>query len=338
MKIGVFGLGFMGSTHLKAYKRIPRVELAAVVSDIPQALTGDLSQVQGNLGGPGEKMDFSAVAKYSDPYEALANPDLDAVDLCLPTHLHADVAIAALRAGKHVLVEKPMALTGEDCDAMIRAAQESGRILMAAQVVRFLPTYSVTARMLKAGELGPVRAAIFRRRCSAPAWSLWLDKKERSGGGIFDLLIHDLDFCMHLFGHPEAVSAAGYEDLSRGIDWVTAELFYPALGGVVVSGGWHHPGAFPFSMEYTILADGGTVEFDSAGIPPTLYRADGRAEPLAIPDTDGYQSELEYFVECCVRGVQPEFCPPRESAAAVRLARLIDAARNRKGEKIACSL
>jgi predicted dehydrogenase len=338
MKIGVFGLGFMGSTHLKAYKRIPQVELAAVVSDIPQALTGDLSQIQGNFGGTGGTMDFSAVAKYSDPYEALDNPSLEAVDLCLPTNLHADVAVAALRAGKHVLVEKPMALTGEDCDRMIRAAEESGRILMSAQVVRFLPSYSVTARMIKAGELGSVRAAILRRRCSAPAWSLWLDKKERSGGGVFDLLIHDLDFCIHLFGYPEAVSATGYENLSRGIDWVTAELFYPEIGGVVVSGGWHHPKAFPFSMEYTIVADGGTLEFDSAGIPPILYRADGSSMPLAIPDTDGYQSEIEYFVDCCARGVQPEFCPPRESAAAVRLARLIDTARSRKGEKIACSL
>jgi predicted dehydrogenase len=338
MKIGVFGLGFMGSTHLKAYERIPQAEVAAVVSHTPSALTGDLRHIQGNIGGGGEQMDFSAFAKYTEPYEALKDPSFEAVDLCLPTNLHADLAIAALRAGKHVLVEKPMALTGEDCDAMIRAAEENGRILMVAQVLRFLPAYSVTARMLKAGELGPVRATIFRRRCAAPAWSRWLDKKERSGGGIFDLLIHDLDFCLHLFGCPEAVSASGYEDLSRGIDWVTAELLYPAIGGVVVSGGWHHPKAFPFSMEYTIVADGGTVEFDSAGVPPTLYRADGSSMPLAIPDTDGYQSEIEYFVDCCTKSVRPELCPPQESAAAVRLGRLIDTARSRKGEKIACSL
>jgi predicted dehydrogenase len=338
MKIGVFGLGFMGTTHLKAYKTIPEAELAAVVSDIPQALTGDLSHVQGNIGGPGEKMDFSAVAKYSDPFEALKNPDIEAVDICLPTHLHAPVAIAALRAGKHVLVEKPMALTGEDCDAVIRAAEESGRILMSAQVVRFIPSYAVTARMIKAGDLGPVRSAIFRRRCAAPPWSEWLDKKKLSGGGVFDLLIHDVDFCIHVFGLPQAVSAVGYEDLPRGIDWVTAELFYPAIGGVVISGGWHHPKAFPFSMEYTIIGDRGTVEFNSAGCPPALYREDGEKQALVLPDTDGYQAELRYFVECCVNGRQPDFCPPRESAAAVRIAHLIDEARNRKGEKIACSI
>lgn len=336
MKIGVFGLGFMGSTHLQAWRKTPRAELAAVVCDIPKRLEGDLSDVQGNIGGPGERMDFSRLARYSDPYIALRNPEIEAVDICLPTDLHAPVALAALKAGKHVLVEKPMALCGEEADAMIAAAKASGRVLMAAQVVRFIPSYSVTAAMIKAGELGPIRSAILRRRCAAPAWSQWLGKKEVSGGGVFDLLIHDIDWCLHVFGEPEAVSAVGYEDMARGIDWVTAELFYPEIGGVVISGGWHHPKAFPFSMEYTVVGDCGTVEFSSAGVPPTLYRADGESRVLALPDVDGYQAEIEYFLNCCIEGTQPEFCRPEESAAAVKLARTIAEARERKGEKIAC--
>jgi predicted dehydrogenase len=130
----------------------------------------------------------------------------------------------------------------------------------------------------------------------------------------------------------------GYEDLSRGIDWVTAQMFYPAIGGVVISGGWHHPKAFPFSMEYTVVGDCGTIEFDSAGVPPTLYRADGEKQQLTLPDADGYQAELEYFVACCVSGRQPEFCPPRESAAAVKLAMLMDESRRRKGDRVQCGL
>ncbi len=334
MKIGVFGLGFMGSTHLKAYKTIPGVELAAVASDIPKRLTGDLSDIQGNIGGPGEHWDFSNVAKYSDPYQGLSNPDIDAVDLCLPTNLHAPVAIAALKAGKHVLVEKPMALQAQQVDAMLAAARESGCILMAAQVVRFIPEYSVVREMVKTGKLGQIRSAMFRRRCAAPAWSQWLGDKTVSGGGVFDLLIHDLDFCIHSFGMPEAVSAVGHEDLPRGIDWITATLYYPEIGGVVVSGGWHHPKSFPFSMEYTVVGDNGTVEFSSAVAPPTLYRCDGEKEQLTLPDRDGYHAELEYFVECVNKGVKPAFCPPEESAASVKLGLLLLEARERKGEKI----
>ncbi len=328
----------MGSTHLGAYKKIPGVEIAAVASDIPERLTGDLSGVQGNIGGPGERWDFSRVAKYSEPFEAVRNPDLDAVDICLPTNLHEAVAIAALKAGKHVLVEKPMALTAAGTDAILRAARESGRVLMAAQVLRFIPQYSVVREGLCAGRFGPVRAAIFRRRCAAPFWSTWLGDKSASGGGIVDLLIHDLDFCLHAFGYPEAVSASGYEDLARGIDWVSANLYYPAIGGVVVTGGWHHPKAFPFSMEYTIVCERGTVEFDSAGVEPTLYREDGEAEKLALPARDGYQAEIEYFVECCRNNRQPQLCPAEESAAAVKLALLVAEARKRPGEKIAFKL
>jgi predicted dehydrogenase len=338
MKIGVFGLGFMGSTHLQAWRKLPQAQLAAVVCDIPKRLEGDLSDVQGNIGGPGEHMDFSRLARYSDPYSALQNPEIEAVDLCLPTDLHAPVAIAALKAGKHVLVEKPMALSGAEADAMITAARQAGRVLMAGQVVRFIPSYRVTAAMIRANELGPIRSAIFRRRCAAPAWSQWLTNKESSGGGVFDLLIHDVDFCLHVFGNPEAVSAVGYEDLPRGIDWVTAELFYPNIGAVVISGGWHHPKAFPFSSEYTVVGDCGTVEFSSAGVPPTLYRADGECELLKLPEADGYQAEIEYFLNCCLEGRQPEFCRPEESAAAVKLTRMIAEARASKGEKITCRL
>ena len=160
----------------------------------------------------------------------------------------------------------------------------------------------------------------------------------QSGGGVFDLLIHDVDFCLHLFGKPEAVSAVGYEDMPRGVDWITAWFRYPSIGGVVVSGGWHHPKAFPFSMQYTIIADGGTIEFDSAGRPPAIYAADGTEKPLAMTEVDAYQAEIEYFLDCAAAGRRPDFCPPEESATAVKLARLMVEARNRNGETIPCNL
>lgn len=326
----------MGSTHLKAYAQIPEVQLVAVASNVEKQLTGDLSDIQGNIGGPGGKMDFSAVKKYKDPMEAVKDPDVEAVDICLPTHQHAEAALAALRAGKHVLVEKPMALDGATADCIVEEAARSGRILMSAQVLRFVPSYRASADVLRAGTLGPVRSAIFRRRCAAPAWSQWLSDPSASGGGAFDLLIHDIDYCIQLFGYPEAVSATGHEDLSRGVDWILGQLHYPGIGAVAVSGGWHHPKAFPFSMEYTIVADGGTLEFNSAGVPLTLYAADGTAQKFELPDVDGYEQEVRYFVECASQGKKPEFCPPEQSAAAVKLTRFMVESRSTNGETIAC--
>jgi predicted dehydrogenase len=247
------------------------------------------------------------------------------------------VAIAALRAGKHVLVEKPMALDGASVDAMLEAARHSGRILMTAQVLRFFPTYKVLVGLLKSGQLGTARAAIFRRRCAAPPWSGWLADKSASGGGVFDLLIHDVDMCLHIFGPPEAVSAVGYEDLARGIDCITAQFHYPQLT-VVLTGGWQHPKSFPFSMEYTITCDGGTIDYSSAGAPPALYGTDGERTELPAEGKDGYLAEIEYFVECCREEEQPVLCAPTESAAAVKLTLLMLEAREKQGERIACQL
>src|SRR5271169_1873998 len=224
MKIAVIGLGFMGSTHLKALRNVPEAELAAVVSKDEQKLSGDLSGIQGNLGGPGEKMDFSHVKKYRHVREAIEDPEIDAVDICLPTDQHAPAAIAALRAGKHVLVEKPMALDGAGADQILAEARKTGRVLMTGQVLRFIGAYRNTAERVKSGSLGAVRSALFRRRCAAPAWSQWLADPARSGGGVFDLLIHDVDYCVHLLGKPAAVSATGYEKLERGIDVIVAEF------------------------------------------------------------------------------------------------------------------
>ncbi|MBK5292697.1 MAG: Gfo/Idh/MocA family oxidoreductase [Acidobacteriia bacterium] len=336
MRIAVIGLGFMGSTHVQALQKVAGAELAAVVSDDPKKLAGDLSSIQGNLDRPGQLLDFSAVKKYRKVEEALADKGIDAVDLCLPTYLHEPVTLAALAAGKHVLVEKPMALDGAGCDRMLEAAEKSGRLLMAAQVLRFWPDYQPLIAAHRSGSLGKLRAAMFRRRCAAPAWGKWLQEPDKGGGGVFDLLIHDVDMCVHLLGLPEWVSASGEEDLKAGIDLITAQLHYPGVGSVVVTGGWHHPKAYPFSMEYTASFDGGTMEFSTSGRPVTLYGADGEARALETPAVDGFVEELAYFVSCASSGSNPERCSPRESADAVRLTRLMGEGRARGGEKVIC--
>jgi predicted dehydrogenase len=336
MKLGVIGLGFMGSTHLKAIANIPEAQLCAVMDLDEKRLSGDLSGIQGNLGGPARKFDFSAIKRYRSVEEMAADPEVEAVDICLPTFLHAPVTIQLLRAGKHVLVEKPMALDGTSCDQMIAEARTNGRILMVAQVLRFAPAYEALRRYIEDGSVGTVRSAIFRRRCAVPGWGPWEFDSSKSGGGIFDLLIHDVDMCLHLFGEPTAVSAAGHEDMGHGIDNILAQLHYPGIGFVAVTGGWHHAGDYPFSMEFTVVGDNGVVEYDSAGRPPALYRADGSSETPVLGEKDFYQAEIEYFLECCRTGTEPKLCMPEESARSVRIALKMLESRRWGGERIAC--
>jgi predicted dehydrogenase len=315
INLAITGLGFMGATHARAAMTLDNIRLAAVIDNSEKKLSGDLRDVGGNLGVKGELMDFSQVKKFRRVEEALADPEIEAVDICLPTDLHATTAIAALRAGKHVLVEKPLALTGAAANEVLREAERSGRILMTGQVLRFLPAYSEAARLVRSGSLGAIRMSWFRRNCAKPSWGGWLTDPARSGGGIFDLLIHDVDYSILLFGEPAAIIAAG----SGGL--ISATFTYAGSGPVVIEGGWHAQGPYPFSMSFSIAGEEGTLEFSSAGCPLTLFRAGGSApEIVPLPDVDGFEQELRYFAECVASNRQPEKCPPRESAAAVKVA------------------
>jgi predicted dehydrogenase len=320
MRLGVIGLGFMGSTHIKAARAAGGVEIAAVCSRDEKKLSGDFSEVRGNNGDPGGQVDLSHAAKYREIPALLADPAIEAVDICLPTGMHEAVAVEALRAGKHVLVEKPMALDGASADRMVAEAERQGRVLMAAQVIRFWPEYAALRETLRGGRLGAFRGATFRRRCAAPSWGTW------EGGGAFDLLIHDFDFALHLCGMPQAISAAGYCDDAAGIDLLHTLLFYPE-GEVLITGGWLNRGEYPFSMEFTATFDRDTVEFSSAS---GAGRID--AEPGAA-----YTAEIAHFARCCA-GEPNLLCPPGESAAAIQLLRLALDARQRKGEKIPCRI
>jgi predicted dehydrogenase len=304
MRVGMLGRGFMGRTHLKVLADIADVEVAA----------------------------------ESDIAKVIADPTVDAVDICLPTNLHAPVTIEALRAGKHVLVEKPMAIDTQASWQMIAEAKKQKRVLMVAQVLRFFPMYVALRELLLSGRTGKPCWAMFRRRCAAPAWAAWMTDPEQSGGGVFDLLIHDIDLCLHLFGKPESLTATGYEALGSGVDVITAELHYSGGLNAVITGGWHHTGSYPFSMEYTVVAENGTVEYSSLGCAPTLYLADGGVEMLAMKHQDGYRAEIEYFLDCCRRGETPSLCPPEESANAVALALWMLEARRRNGQRIRCQL
>jgi predicted dehydrogenase len=321
LNIAVVGLGFMGVTHLKAWRTIPSARLHAVVDADARKLTGDLSAIAGNLGSGGEQFDFSDVRGYRMLDEALADPAIDAVDICLPTDEHAPAATAALRAGKHVLTEKPIALDTATAETLIREAERSGRLLMAAHVLRFFPAYETLTESVHAGSRvgSPVRSALFRRRCAAPVWSPWLKDPARSGGGIMDLLIHDADFCISLWGMPEAVYARGHRDLTRGIDVIHADLVYPGVGPVVITGGWHHPGHYPFSMEFTVTTDEATFDWTGIGNDFRVYPAEGEPRSIPLPEKDAFASELGYFAECVIGNLPPDRCPPVQSVQAVEL-------------------
>ena len=182
---------------------------------------------------------------------------------------------------------------------------------------------------------GAVRSAFFRRRCAAPAWGGWLKDPSKSGGGVFDLLIHDVDMCLHLFGRPEAVSAVG--SLRHGCrPGHTSRSIVLSLRHGRRFGRLAARGRVP--VRHGIQRRSGRrehrIQFRRPAADGLRHRPN---RPCRWKVRDGYAAEIEYFVECCRSGQQPERCLPKDSANAVELMRTLLMARERNGRKIVCS-
>ena len=191
----------------------------------------------------------------------LRDPEVDAVDVCLPTPAHREATEQALRAGKHVFLEKPIALTLEDADAILRAAEASGRLFMVGLVLRFWPEYVELQRRVDAGDLGRI-TAVATRRLSPPAdWAAWLGDPTQSGGTAVDLLVHDFDQMNWLFGKPISVFA---REPAPG--HVQALVEYEDGSGTA-EGSMRMPRSYPFSSTIRVDCEHGAAEYAFSAAP-----------------------------------------------------------------------
>jgi predicted dehydrogenase len=325
MRIGILGFGFMGGVHLAAIEQLKDATFTALstrIRPIPGAPPkGNLAHVKsGTLPD-----DFNW---YPDWRQLLLDPNVDAVDICLPTKLHKPAILAAFEQGKHVLCEKPMALTPAECDEILEAASKSDRTFMVAHVLRFSFPYNYAAEFVSSNR-DSVTACTFQRKTGYPQWSDWLSHRESSGGAILDLLIHDIDQALRIFGRPGSLSA-----LSDGeIDTMRSTLRYDNGMQVHINGGWYNP-EMQFSAGFEITARDATLGLDSGKL--SLNEAGGE-KIVAIPEQDEYLAQMSYFVDCCKNNKIPELCPPAESAEAVRLATLLRASRDENGKELSCA-
>lgn len=326
MKIGIVGFGFMGGVHLAAIDRIEGATAPAIASRT-RPVVG--APPRGNLDHV-ESSSFCADIHWYSDWQELLDADIDAVDICLPTYLHKPVILGALERGKHVLCEKPMALTSCDCDEILEAANKSGRVFMVGHVLRFLYPYRYAASFIHSTCHDSVKTCTMKRRAGYPQWSDWLSRQEDSGGAILDLLIHDIDYALHLFGQPTAVSAVSDGD----IDTMRGTLRYPSGLKVQIQGGWYAP-EVPFSASFQIEGDDAALLYEEGRLRMSLA---GKEQLVDIPERQEYLEQMRYFVECCANNAAPERCLPAESAKAVRLANLLKASRSQNGKEIACAV
>ena len=242
ISLAILGAGFMGRAHAANYQTLgDRVRVKTVAS----RGAGRAAAVAETVGAE----------PSTDLEAAVSDPEVDAVDICLPTPLHREWAERALAAGKHVFLEKPLALTADDADAIVSAGTEAGRVLMIGLVLRFWPEYVELERRISAGGLGRPRAVSTYRLSPPIDWNDWMVDAAQSGGVAVDMLVHDFDQMNWLLGRPRRVFATEPRP-----GHVHALVEYEGAAGIA-EGSVAMPRSYPFSSDIRVLCEGGGAEY-----------------------------------------------------------------------------
>ena len=309
------GGGYIGDCHIAAYQALAPdlIRLAAIVDANPTA---------------GKRAAEKAGCPYFETLEqALAVTQADIVDICVPTFLHEMFVLKAASFGKHVLCEKPVTLSLAGFDRMHAACKAAGVKFMTGQVVRFSPEFSEFARLIKAGTLGKLHMLSEKRLCQHPAWTTWHRDPEKSGGGLFDLNTHDIDFIYSLFGLPESVSAVGWKSETGCWNHVTTLLRWQDKQAVCETS-LEMTGDYPFSVGVRATGDEGTLEYRAtaginikdAALQGSFYHFPMGQQPRPVePEQyDPFTREIREF-SLAVKNNTPVPIPPEQTREVLRI-------------------
>ena len=322
VRVAIVGAGYVGAIHGHAYRQIEQAQVVAIV---------DTEEKKGR------PLANELNAQYVKSIDALlSDVDCDSVDICVPTYLHHPLVLKIAQTDHHIFCEKPLALTVEDANDMVKAVGRKSYKAMVGHVVRFGTEYQKIKEIIESGVLGKPLHAFCQRLASAPDWHFqnWGANEERSGGAALDLHIHDLDFLMWLFGKPTSVKAQGLNnpDIMKTGGFVHIDTCMQFDGGVVgfAEGGWAFGGAFPFTKIIRILCEGGTLEntFSSGKNIENrnmekeiiIYMNDGSIDRIGVDSKDSFVTELKYFIDCIEKNREVAISTFEDGKNAVALA------------------
>lgn len=297
MRVGIVGAGTMGQAHAAAWKNL--ASMGAELAGIQSARGRSAGALAGQYG----------VRHYED-YAALLE-DVDVVDLCVPTDVHKELTLRAAQAGKHVICEKPIALTLEDGRAMIDACEKAGVRLFIGHVLRFVPEYASAQAVVASGQIGKPAVIRLTRASYQPrkAADNWFVDEVRSGGMILDLMIHDYDYARWLAGNVTRVYARSARALRPDAvgDYALVTLRFASGAIGHIEGGWAYPPGF-FRTSIDIAGTGGLLEWSSDRTQPVQTHlmadaAEAAAEvglPPSLEAENPFDAQLRHFYEAVV--------------------------------------
>ena len=331
IRVALVGFGGIARSHTSAYLQLMEenagVRLVAVC-DCDE--TRFNQKIKINLDGTQRQLP-PETHYYTDAEDLIENEDFDMVDICVPTYLHCEMSIRFLRAGKHVLVEKPMALSFSDCQRMLSTAKETGKRLMVGQCLRFEPAYVYLKECVDQGYFGKLKNLYMTRLSKFPDWSAFYASTEQSGGCILDLHVHDLDMANFILGQPESISTIAFDDTVR---WqhVNTRLFYSDLA-VIVTGSFTESNTCPFSHGYRARFEKASVIFEKEQV--WVYPDEGEPTQVELLPQKRIAEEIRYFSQV-IRGEHENVInPPEGAAAAIHLVERLRESVEKGGERLA---
>ena len=325
LNIAVIGFGFMGMTHAINILKNPRLKLAAIVEKDPEKVHNQLSGGGGNFPtGNLDAEELSSVRVYTDLNECLKNESIDACVVAVHTDLHEEIARLALEAGLHVLLEKPFCLDIGQGEALIALARKHGLLLMVGHVVRFMPAYRTLKKWIETNELGKLECLSLSRYSGLPSWGQWKEKQQdfgSTGGALFDLIIHDIDFAQWVCGVPDEIEAQWLPGKLSSHDYVGSLWAYRDSGlRIKIEGGNTFHSAFPFQASYAARFEHASVLLSCKDPENILVATDSEIRRVPAGDAnDGFSGEIDYFARCLANGEPPAECTPESALQTIRL-------------------
>ena len=306
LNIGIIGVGGISHAHRVGWREIPEAKVVAVCDVRAE-----------NARAAAEELGARA---YQDIDAMLAaETSLDAVDICLPTYLHADCAVKALERGLHVITEKPVSLDAQDVGRIFGAAERNARKVMVAQVLRFWREYAVLKQAIDSGRYGRLLSGSMSRIGAVPgrSWNHWMRDAAASGLVPYDLHIHDLDFLVYALGKPTGVTA----HRAKAPTQYALSAVYEFPGCFVATEAAWLDVAYRFQAGYRFQFERAVLEYRGGTL--TTYLADGAVETLKPEDevsvagvgvlsADPYRNELRYFTDCVLNDRPCALVPPED--------------------------
>lgn len=303
LKIAVVGFGFMGMTHTKNILKNQDLELVAIVDKHPENMIKNLSEEVGNLSTEKiSKDDISRLRIYSSFEDCLAAENLDACIIAVHTNFHFSLTKLALESGINVFLEKPFCLDISEGEKLIELAGSKHLLLMVGHVVRFMPPYQKLKNWIDSGEFGRLKFLSLTRFSGLPVWGQWKEKQKdfgSSGGALFDLVIHDIDFVQWALGNPDSIESTCLPGKLSKHDYLNAFWKYNSGINVKIEGGNTFHTAFPFQAGYFANFENASVLYSSSNPENIIVATDTETKNVSAGDAmDGYSGELDYFFQC----------------------------------------